>query len=157
MAKLSQKQLLLGVVILIAVLFFGLAQPTQAQKRTEELPSPGITPDSFWYFGEILKERIVLIFTFDKESKFNKYLDFGDERLSEAQTMTKQDRSRETVTALDEYISLMKRAEATVKIIEPEALSDSINTIRYKIINQIYYLDLILDQTDDQIVEPKLK
>jgi len=157
MLRLSRKQALIGLAVAIVLIPLALARPALAQEQRTELPAPGITPDSFWYFGEILKERLSLIFTFDRESKLNKYFDFGNERISEAKEMAGQQHSRETITALDEYISLMKRAEATLKIIDSQRSKNSLEPIQKKVTDQIYYLGQLLAESSDQIVKPKLK
>lgn len=154
----EKKRLLIGLAILATLVLLALAQPAQAQERPiADLPNPGIMPDSFWYFGEILKERITLIFTFDKAEKLEKYLNFGEERISEAKVMADQNRSRETITALDEYISLMKRAEATAKLIDQARLVEDSQELISRLITQLFYLDLLLKKTTDQMVKPKLK
>jgi len=148
---------LIFLTTIICLLSIMLATPVSAQRQVEELPSPGITPDSFWYFGEILKERLTLIFTFDKPEKLNKYLVFADERLAEAREMTERDRARETLAALDEYISLMKRAEATVKVISKDQLANVAIKSRTQLANQLYYLNDSARNTNDKLVEPKLE
>jgi len=148
---------LIFLTTIFCLLTLLIASPVSAQRQVEKLPSPGITPDSFWYFGEILKERLTLIFTFDKSEKLNKYLVFADERLAEAREMTERKRARETLAALDEYISLMKRGEVIIKVINQDSLQDIAVKTRTQLANQLYYLNDSARNTNDKLVAPKLK
>lgn len=61
-----------------------------AATNSTSLPNPGITPDSPFYFLDKWMEDIDLFFTFPKEAKAEKRLQFAEERLAEAQKMAQK-------------------------------------------------------------------
>ncbi len=143
-------------------MLFSCFSPALAQNQAEqtqesnELPSPGITPDSFWYFAEILKERVMLIFTFNKGAKIEKYLTLARERIAESRVMLERNKKREAITAMDEYISLLKRAEYTSRVAQEKDLAEikdeSIQSLR----EQNNHFKELIKTTNDKIVTPKI-
>ncbi|TSC92106.1 MAG: hypothetical protein CEN92_128 [Candidatus Berkelbacteria bacterium Licking1014_96] len=76
-----------------------------------ELGEPGILPNSFWYNFEIVKERLVIIFTFSSLSKAKKLLSLSTERLSELKKMVElQDipNSQKTINRYTSSLDEMK-------------------------------------------------
>ena len=66
--------------VIVSMLFSGAAYA-----QDKELPSPGITPDSPFYFFDKLGKSIGMAFTFGSEAKARKALQYAEERLAEAQ------------------------------------------------------------------------
>ena len=56
------------VLVLILSLFLGSGGVILAQNN-DQLPGPGLTPDSPFYFLKMWRERIVMFFTFSPQSK----------------------------------------------------------------------------------------
>jgi len=146
--------LIIGLFLLFSSML--ITGPVQGQDFSD-LPNPGITPDSFWYFGEIIKERILIIFTFNKQSKVEKYIQFSEERISEIKLMAEKDRYREAAVSADEYISLIQRAEGTVRVIGSDKLGNLKYEINQEVSNQIYYINQISKTNTDPTLKPKLK
>lgn len=76
-----------------------------------ELGEPGILPNSFWYNFEIVKERLIIIFTFSGLSKAKKLLSLSTERLSELKKMVElQDipNSQKTINRYTSSLDEMK-------------------------------------------------
>ena len=69
--------ILLSCVIVSTLLFSG----TVYAQIDEELPNPGITPDSSFYFLDIWGKKIGLFFAFGAEAKARKALEYAEERL----------------------------------------------------------------------------
>lgn len=122
-----------------------------------ELPNPGLTPDSFWYFGEIIKERIEIIFTFKKTEKVEKYITFSEERISEINDMKEKRKYREGAVACDELLSLVDRAKGTVNVLNEGQLDSIRNDVNQETSLQIYYLKKITGSTTDSVLKPKLQ
>lgn len=122
-----------------------------------ELPNPGLTPDSFWYFGEIIKERIEIIFTFKKTSKVKKYLGFSEERISEINDMKKKEKYREGAVACDELLSLIDRTKGTISVMNQDQLESVKNEVNQEASLQIHYLKEIISSTADSVLRPKLQ
>jgi hypothetical protein len=76
-----------------------------------ELGDPGILPNSFWYNFEIIKERVVIIFTFSNLSKAKKILNLSTERISELKKMAElQDvpNSQKVINRYNNFLDEMK-------------------------------------------------
>ena len=155
MVHLTKRQAILGIVLTLILLSTPVS-PVRGQEPTMELPTAGITPDSFWYFGEVVKERIMLIFTFNKATKVEKYISLVEERTSEAKIMLDQDQSREAITALDEQISLLKRCQNTIRLVSVQSLAEISSELRERTQRQSQYLKQINQLTEDQLVKPKI-
>jgi len=119
--------ILLSWVIVISLLFSGTAY---AQVDEElQLPSPGITPDSPFYFADIWGKKIGLFLAFGAEAKARKALEYTEERLAEAQVMAAKDKSRAVGVATngyDEYVAIVieKTEEARVKGVDISDISE---------------------------------
>jgi len=99
--------ILLSCVLAITLLFGDIAYA----QIEEELPSPGITPDSPFYFADIWGKKIGLFFAFGTEAKTNKALEYAEERLAEAQVMAAKNRSkavRVAASGYEEYMAIIR-------------------------------------------------
>lgn len=67
------------------------------------LPDPGLTPDSPWYFLDSWGERLSLFFTFDNVKKAEKAEKFSEEKLAEAQKMADENKTDKIDVALGKY------------------------------------------------------
>ena len=101
---------LLSCILVISLLFSGTAYAQE-----EELPDPGITPDSTFYFFDNWGKNIGLFFAFGPEAKAQKALEYAEERLAEAQAMAVRNKIREMEQAAngyDEFLAIVaERAE----------------------------------------------
>ena len=93
---------MVSIVLVISLLFGGTAYA-----QDEELPDPGITPDSPFYFLDTLGKKLGLIFTFDDEAKTQKALEYAEERLAEARAMALQNKLKEMTQAAGGYEQFM--------------------------------------------------
>ncbi len=75
--------ILLSWVIVISLLFSGTAYA----QTDEGLPSPGITPDSPFYFVDRFGETLQEFFTFNPEARARLQLTFAAERIAEIKLM----------------------------------------------------------------------
>ena len=102
-------------IILVTSLLFG----GTAYAQEEELPDPGITPDSPFYFLDTLGKKLGLMFTFGDEAKAQKALEYAEERLAEANAMALKNKLKEMTQAAGEYDQFMaivnERLQATVQ------------------------------------------
>ena len=119
--------ILLSCVIVTSLLFSGTAY---AQTDEElQLPSPGITPDSPFYFLDVWGKKVGLFFTFGDEAKAKKALEITEERLAEAHIMAVKNKSKAVKVATNGYneyvaIAIEKMNEATKK-----GISDNISEV----------------------------
>ncbi len=68
---------MVSIVLIISLLFGGIAYA-----QDEELPDPGITPDSPFYFLDTFGKKLGLMFAFGDEAKAQKALEYAEERLA---------------------------------------------------------------------------
>ncbi len=75
-------------LLIISVFLFSLGTGVLAQET--ELPSPGLLPDSPFYFLETIAEEIVTFFTFGDLKKAERYAILAAERLAEVQAVVEK-------------------------------------------------------------------
>jgi hypothetical protein len=108
--------------VLVSMLFSGAAYA-----QDKELPSPGITPDSPFYFFDKLGKNIGMAFTFGSEAKARKALQYAEERLAEAQSMAARNKIKEMERATGEYDKYMARVQEIMGEIKQKDQSDNIS------------------------------
>ena len=89
--------------LLICILVISLLFSGTAYAQEEELPDPGITPDSPFYFFDNWGKNIGLFFAFGPEAKAQKALEYAEERLAEARAMAVRNKIREMEQAANSY------------------------------------------------------
>jgi hypothetical protein len=132
MKKALWRTLLVGC-LLITSLFWGGAVYAQ----DEELPDPGITPDSPFYFLDKLGKNISMFFTFGADAKARKALHYAEERLAEAQAMAAKNKIREMTRAANDYEGYMamvnERLEAAAQNGVSANVSEKLSAKAYRI------------------------
>lgn len=132
--------------ILITSLFIG----GTALAQDEELPDPGITPDSPFYFFDTLGKNIGMFFTFGPEAKVRKALEYAEERLAEARNMAEKNRSRETIRAANGYDGFMLMVNQRAEEVKSQGVSDNISElVALATSRHLSVLDKIKDQASD--------
>ncbi len=88
-------------LLIITTFLFSLGAGVLAQET--ELPSPGLTPDSPFYFLETIIEEIVTFFTFGDLKKAERHATLAEERLAEAQAIAGKGKPELTEKTLERY------------------------------------------------------
>jgi hypothetical protein len=88
---------------IILACLFGLAVLTIGVCAQEELPSPGITPDSFLYGLDRALEALQKALTFMPEAKAKLALQLASERLAEAKEMERKGKTELANKAAEDY------------------------------------------------------
>lgn len=88
-------------LLIISVFLFSLGTGVLAQGP--ELPAPGLTPDSPFYFLEIIIEEIGTFFTFGDLKKAERYASLAAERLAEIQALVEKGRPEFVEKTLARY------------------------------------------------------
>lgn len=78
------------ISLLTALLFLLLSLGVGVLAQETELPSPGLTPDSPFYFLERISEGIGTFFTFGDLKKAERYATLAAERVAEAQAVVEK-------------------------------------------------------------------
>lgn len=118
--------ILLSGLIIASLLFSGTAY---AQEEELRLPDPGITPDSPFYFVDVLGKNIGLFFAFGPDAKAKKALEYAGERLAEAQAMAAKNKSREVERAAGSYDKFVTMATEKAEEARQRGVSDNISEI----------------------------
>ncbi len=112
-------------VALLMVLSFLLFLGTGVLAQETEFPSPGLTPDSPFYFLETIIEGIGTFFTFGDLKKAERYANLAAERLAEAQVVAEKGKLELAEKTLQRYenqlnnsITRAEKAQAEGKNIE---------------------------------------
>lgn len=121
------KRNLLRASLVFCLLVTSLLCGGTAYAQDEELPAPGITPDSPFYFFDKWGKSINLFFTFGAEAKARKALQYAEERLSEAQAMVNKNKIREMTLAADDYDSFMAMVNEMLEEVINRGTSDNIS------------------------------
>jgi hypothetical protein len=126
-------RLLVISVLLLTTFFVGGTVAAQ----DDELPNPGITPDSPFYFFDKFTKSVGMFFTFGDEAKAKKALRYAEERLSEIQAMALKNRFRDMTRAANDYNGYMnmvtERLEAAARNGTPDGTSENISGETYRI------------------------
>ncbi len=88
-------------LLISLILLFSLGVGVLAQET--ELPDPGLTPDSPFYFLEIIAESIGTFFTFGDLKKAERYATLAAERLAEAQAVVNKGKPELAEKTLERY------------------------------------------------------
>ncbi|MCK4273958.1 MAG: hypothetical protein KAW90_03620, partial [Dehalococcoidales bacterium] len=145
----KQKLLRITLVscLLITSLFFG----GTAYAQDEELPDPGLTPDSPFYFLDTWGKNIGMFFTFGNEAKVRKALQYAEERLAETRAMAAKNRVREMERAANDYDGFMAMVNERLEAAVQEGLSDNISErVALATEKHLRVLDRVKDQVPEQ-------
>jgi len=84
---------------------------TSAGAQNEgDLPSPGTTPDSFFYFFERISEEIGTLFTFGDLNKAERYAELASERIAEARAVIEKEKPEAAEKAFKRYEDQIAKA-----------------------------------------------
>lgn len=110
---------LLFVSFLITLLFAGVAQA-----QANDLPEPGILPDSPFYFLKSWSETIGAFFTFGDVAKAERFVNLSEKRLAEANTLVEKGKPEIAEKAILRYQEQLGKGLAKVE----EAKAKGLNT-----------------------------
>ena len=148
------KQKQLRIILISCLLITSLLLSGTAYAQDEELPDPGITPDSPFYFFDTMGKGIGLFFAFGPEAKARKALEYAEERLAETRVMALKNRVREMTRAANDYHGFMamvnERAEEAIRQGASENISERVALATTK---HLKVLDRIKDQIPEQAAE----
>ncbi|MBU4458808.1 hypothetical protein KKF60_02845 [Patescibacteria group bacterium] len=117
-----------------------------------ELPDPGLTPDSSFYFLKTWKEKIQIFFTFGEENKAKQYLHLSEVRLAEYKKMIEKGKTEIAQKTLDKYEkqlgqALEKAEEAKEKGKDVEGL---VTLVKEKTLKHQEMLAKVLEKAPEQ-------
>ena len=117
---------IIRMTLIVCLLSTSLLSGIPAYAQDEELPDPGLTPESPFYVFDTLGKNISMFFTFGPEAKARKALEYAEERLAEARAMATANLTRETTQAADGYDRFMAMVNERVQEALRQGASDNI-------------------------------
>jgi len=134
-------------LIIISSFLFSLGIVVLAQET--ELPDPGLTPDSPFYFLEIIVEDVVTFFTFGDLKKAERYASLAAERLAEAQAVVEKGKPELAEKTLEKYENQLNksiaRAEKAMlegkdfeKVMETIAKAGKTTSVHLEVLTEVY-------------------
>ncbi len=115
------------IILLYSVIAMSLLFSGTAYAQSEELPNPGITPDSPLYFVDVLAKKVGLFFTFGDEAKAKKALEITEERLAEARVMAVKNKPEALKMATSGYNEYLAIAIERMNKAKKKDISDNIS------------------------------
>lgn len=148
------KKKLSSLILLFCLLTTSLFTGGAARAYDGELPDPGITPDSPFYFIDTLGKHIDMFFTFGADVKAMKALEFAEERLAETRAMAVKNRIREMERAAGDYDKYMNMCSEQLREVNQQNVSESISErIAVSAFRHLEMLDRVVDETPGADVE----
>ena len=122
--------------------------------QDEELPDPGITPDSPFYFFDKLGKNIGMFFTFGPENKARKALKYAEERLAEARVMAEKNKAKALRNAADDYDEFMAMANKRIREVKKQDISGNITeSVALAISKHLSVLEKVRERVPDEASE----
>ncbi|MCJ7605308.1 MAG: DUF5667 domain-containing protein, partial [Dehalococcoidales bacterium] len=121
------KRSILRIGLIGCVLAGMLLSGGAALAQDDELPEPGLLPDSPFYLLDKFSKSIGMFFAFGDEANAGKALDYAGERLAEARAMKAKNKLREMEQATDDYQDFMERVRTRLNATVEAGTSDNIS------------------------------
>jgi hypothetical protein len=116
----------LAIILVTCLITTTVIFPGTACAQDEELPDPGITPDSPFYFFDKLGKNIGMFFTFGPENKARKALRYAEERLAEARVMAERNKAKALRNATGDYDEFMVMVNERLEEVKKQDISENI-------------------------------
>ncbi len=136
------------LVITLLSLLLSLGAGVLAKKG---LPSPGITPDSIFYFIDTIGEKIGLFFAFSAEKKAVKALKYADEKLAEIIEMAEQEETEALEKANEKYQEYLDLANEKAEKLKKKDAEELFGLIVEKTLEHQEVLSEVLEEASEEI------
>jgi len=83
-----------------------------------DLPKPGLTPNSPFYFLDTFFEKVSLVFTFNTEKKIQKAIRYSEEKLAEVKVMIEENKTESLEKATYRYQEVLSLANQKSQEVE---------------------------------------
>lgn len=138
------------LIIVLSTLLLSLGGGVLAKKG---LPSPGITPDSIFYFLDTLWEKIGLFFAFSAEKKAEKALKYADEKFAEIIEMAEEKETEALEKANEKYQEYLDLANQKAKKLEEKDAEELLGLIVEKTLEHQEALSKELEDVSEEVKE----
>ncbi len=145
------KQKIIRITLVSCLLLTSLFIGGAACAQDEELPEPGLTPDSPFYFLDKWGKDIGMFFAFGSEAKARKALEYAEERLAEVRAMAGKNRVREMESAANDYEGFMAMVHERLETATRYGMSDNVSErVSLATAKHLRILDGIKDELPEQ-------
>jgi hypothetical protein len=145
------RQRILRVILVSCLLLTSLFIGGAACAQDEELPEPGLTPDSPFYFLDKWGKDIGMFFAFSSEAKARKALEYAEERLAEVRAMAAKNRVREMEQAANDYEGFMATVHERLETAARYGMADNVSErVSLATAKHLRILDKIKDELPEQ-------
>ena len=140
------------ISLLTTLLFLLLSFGIGISAQEDGLPSPGLTPDSPFYFLERISEGIGTFFTFGDLKKAERYAALAAERVAEAKAVVEKGRPEAAQIALERYEYQLERAlaKAVVAKAKGKSISEVTDIIAQATAKHLTVLEEVLERVPEQ-------
>lgn len=137
-------------VVVTSLLLFSVGIGAFAQDT--ELPDPGLTPDSPFYFLESIIESIGTFFTFGELKKAERFTSLANERVAEIQAMAEKVNPKALEKASKRYSKLINKALAKLESAEAKGkdTAEVSENIAEATAKHLAVLEGVLERVPDQ-------
>ena len=137
---------MLKKIFIFGVFLFFCGEVVLAQN--EALSGAGLTPDSPFYFLEIIAEKIGNFFTFGDKAKAERMVDLMDERMAEAQKMLKEKKIEPANKAFERYQEHFQEFEKRLGKMakEGESFDDVVEKVAFATEKHIAVLEKVYEK-----------
>jgi len=142
-------------IICFLILLTLLSGAIDILAQDSDLPSPGILPDSSFYFLKSWKESIQIFFTFATENKAKQYLHLAEVRLAEYQKMVEKGKTKIAEKTLEKYGQQLNRA--LEKTEEAKEKGKNVQKLKEEISNKLLKHQEVLERVLEKAPEEAQK
>ncbi len=140
-------------LIVVSLVLIGFVGGVLAQEV--ELSDPGLTPDSPFYFLEIISEGIGTFFTFGDLKKAERYAELAEERIAEVKAVVDKGKPEAAEKALKRYEDQLRKALARAERarIKGESIAEVTEVIAEGANKHVLVLEEVLDKVPEEAKE----
>jgi tRNA G46 methylase TrmB len=137
-------------LILVPLVLLGFVSGVFAQET--ELPDPGLTPDSPFYFFERIAEGVGTFFTFGDVAKAERYAKLAAERIAEAKAVVDKGKPEIAEKALIRYRGQLEKALAKAEQAQAKgkSVSEVTETVAQATAKHLTVLEEVLERVPEQ-------
>lgn len=144
--------ILISCFLIISFLLSGTAYAQDGQD--DNLPNPGMTPDSPFYLFDTMGKKIGLFFTLGPEAKASKALEYAEERLAEVQAMATGNKTKELTRAAGDYDEFLAVVNQKLEEANRQGVSANISErVALAIARHLAVLDRVKERAPEKAKE----
>lgn len=142
----------LALLFCLTVAVSTLAASTNLSE-SEELPEPGIMPDSTFFAFEKARESISLFLTLDQKEKTEKQIYYAEKRLAAAEKLMGQNKTEAAAYASELYMNEMNEVRSSAERLPEDDRADVEKRIDSSVSSNTDFLEVLSHSIPERSVE----